>query len=225
MIDRNARNELAVLIRRYLDEQIKAFDLDEALESFCDSDDSGVRYVASTMWYHYDDCDDHLIVANKQQWDYFQRLLLLLESNSTVIQEHRRQWSVTQLIAALLLAACIGIAIRFGVGSHLLIFFVPFGLASIAISHFRRRIVERGPYYDIVTPFSSISDLRMAYDSALYFRKRQFPRHIETRLIRSPVTSAFWTCKMYVMWAVLAPAPLLVQCAPVSFEYPIVKPG
>lgn len=225
MIDRTARNNLAAWIRRYLDEQIKAFDLDEALDSFRDSDDSGVRYVARTMWYHYDDCDDHLVVANKQQWDYFQRLLLLLESNSTVIQEHRRHWSVTQLIAALLLAACIGIAIRFGVGSHLLILFVPFGLASIAISHCRRPIVERGPYDDIVTPFSSISDLRAAYDSALHFRKRQFPRRIETRLIRSPTMSAFWTCHMYVMWAILAPAPLLVQCAPVTLDYPVVKPG
>lgn len=225
MIDRNARNALAALIRRYLDEQIKAFDLDEALDAFRDSDDSGVRYVARTMWYHYDDCDDHWVVANKQQWDYFQRLLLLLESNSTVLQEHRRQWSVTQLIAALLLAACVGIAVRFGVGSHLLIFFVPFGLASIAISRFRRPIFERGAYDDIVTPFSSISDLRTAYDSARHFRKRQFPRRIETRLIRSPVTSAFWTCHMYLMWAILAPAPLLVQCAPVTFDYPVVKHG
>ncbi len=225
MIDRNARNDLADLIRRYLDEQIKAFDLDDALYPFCDSDDSGVRYVANTMWYHYDDCDDHLIVANKQQWDYFQRLLLLLESNSVVIQEHRKQWSVTQLIAALLLAVCIGIAIRFGIGSHLLIFFVPFGLASIAISHFRRPILERQPYDDIVTPFSSISDLRTAYDSARHFKKRQFPRHIETRSIRSPVVSAFWTWHMYIMWAILAPAPLLVQCAPVTIDYPVVKPG
>ena len=225
MIDRNARNDLATLIRRYLDEQIKAFDLDEALDPFRDSEDSGVRFVANTMWYHYDDCDDHLIVASKQQWDYFQRLLLLLESNSTVIQERRRQWSVTQLFAALLLAACIGLAFRFGVGYHLLVFFVPFGLASIALSHLRRPNVEPGPYDEIVTPFSSISDLRIAYDSARHFKKHQFPRHIDSRLIRSPFMSAFWTCHMYVMWAILAPAPLLVQCAPVTFDYPVVKPG
>ncbi len=225
MIDRNARYDLATLIRRYLDEQIKAFDLDDALDPFRDSDDSGVCYVANAMWYHYDDCDDHLIVASKQQWDYFQRLLLLLESNSTVIQARWRQWSVTQLLAALLLAACIWIAIRFGIGSHLLIFFVPFGLASIALSYFRRPNIERGPYDEIVAPFSSIGDLRAAYDSARGFKKRQFPRHIETRSIRSPVLTAFWTCHMYVMWAILAPAPLLVQCAPVTFDYPVVKPG
>ena len=225
MIDRDARNDLAALIRRYLDEQIKAFDLDESLDCFRDSDDSCVRFVATTMWYHYDDCNDHFIVASKPEWDYFQRLLLLLESNSTVIQERRRQWSATQLFAALLFAGCMWLAVRFGVGSHLLVFFIPFGLASIALSRFRRPLVYRGPYDDIVSPFSSIKDLRIAYDSAHHFTKRQFPRRIDSRRIRSPLMTGFWTLHYYVMWAILAPAPLLVQCAPISFDYPRVKPG
>lgn len=225
MIDRNARNDLAALIRRYLDEQIKAFEFDEALDTFRDSVDSGIRFVANAMWCHYDDCNDHLVVASKQQWDYFQRLLLLLESSSTVVQGHHRQWSVTQLFAALLLAACIGLAHRFGVGYHLLVSFVPFGLASIAISRFRQRRTKPGPYDEIVTPFSSVSDLRLAYDSAQHFKKHQFPHHTHSRLIRSPFMSAFWTCHMYAMWAIFAPAPLLVQCAPVTFDYPVVKPA
>jgi hypothetical protein len=37
MIDRDARNDLAALIRRYLAEEIKAFDLDEQLDRFRDS--------------------------------------------------------------------------------------------------------------------------------------------------------------------------------------------
>lgn len=84
MVDRDDRNDLAALIRRYLDEQIKAFDLDDSLERFRDSNDSAVRFFSSTMWDHYDDCDDHLVVATKPLWNYFQRLLLLLDSNSTV---------------------------------------------------------------------------------------------------------------------------------------------
>ena len=225
MIDREARNELAALIRRYLAEEIKAFDLDEQLDRFRDSYDSGVRFVATTMWFHYDDCDDHFVVASKPQWDYFQRLLLLIESNSTVTHERHRQWSISQLFAGLLVAACIWIAIHLGVGSHLLVFFVPFGIASIILSRFRRPVIAEGPFDAIITPFSSIGDLRIAYESAGAFRKRQFPRQIERRLIRSPLMSAFWTCHMYVVWAILAPVPLLLQCAPVSFNYPVVKPG
>jgi hypothetical protein len=225
MIDREARNDLAALIRRYLAEEIKAFDLDEQLERFRDSDDSGVRFVATTMWFHYDDCNDHFVVASKPEWDYFQRLLLLLESNSTVTHERHRQWSISQIFAGLLFAACVWIAIKFGVGSHLLVFFVPFGIASIILARYRRPVIAEGPFDAIVTPFASIGDLRIAYESAGTFRKRHFPRQIERRLIRSPLMSAFWTCHMYVVWAIVAPVPLLLQCAPVSFKYPVVKPG
>ncbi|MFO0820824.1 MAG: hypothetical protein U1A77_22945 [Pirellulales bacterium] len=225
IIDRDARNDLAALIRRYLDEGIKAFDLDDSLDLYRNSDDSVVRFVADTMWCFYDDCDDHLVVASKPQWDYIQRLLLLLESNSTVVNERHRQWSITQVFAGLLFGVCMWIVIRFGIGSHLLVFFVPFGIASIALSRFRRPTQDRGPFDAIVTPFSSIGDLRIAYESARGFRKRQFPRHIASRLIRSHFMSSFWACHMYVVWAILAPVPLLVQCTPVSFNYPIVKPG
>lgn len=67
MIDREARNDLVALIRGYLAEEIKAFDIDEQLERFRDSSDSGGRFVATTMWFHYDDCKDHLVVASKPQ--------------------------------------------------------------------------------------------------------------------------------------------------------------
>jgi hypothetical protein len=85
MVNRDDRNRLAELIRRYLDEDIMAFDFDEALDEFRESADDAVRFVSDALWYHYDDCDDHLVVLSKQEWNYFQRLLLLLESNSTVI--------------------------------------------------------------------------------------------------------------------------------------------
>ena len=40
------------------------------------------------------------------------------------------------------------------------------------------------PYNEILAPFSSISDLRAAHDSARHLRKRQFPRHIGSRFTR-----------------------------------------
>jgi len=225
MIARELRNDLAALIRRYLAEEIKAFDLDDLLDRFRDSDDSAVLFVANAMWFHYDDCNDHLVVASKPQWDYFQRLLLLLESNSTVTNERYRKWSVSQLVAGLLFAACIWIVFIFGFGAHLLVLFAPFGIASIILSRFRLPAIALGPFDAIITPFSSIGDLRIAYEAAPTFKKHQFPRHIEQRLIRSPLMSAYLTCPMYVMWAILAHVPLLAQCAPVSFNYPTVRSG
>src|SRR5690606_29691201 len=147
-------------------EQIKAFELDDALVRFHDSDDSAVCFVASAMWFHYDDCTDHWVVASKGEWDYFQRVLLLLESNSTATHKRYRQWSVAPVVPARLVGAAIGMAGHFGVGSHLFIFFVPLGLASIVVSRFRQPLVERSPYEEIVSPFSSLGDLRIAYKSA-----------------------------------------------------------
>lgn len=213
MVDRESRNHLARLIRRYLDEEIKAFDFDEALDEFRESNDDAVRFVADALWYHYDDCDDHLVVLTKPEWNYFQRLLLLLESNSTVRFTHSWNWSYLQLPAAALLLVCLGIIIRTGFGGHLLIFFIPFCICSIVISYLRRPNEELSPYDAIIMPFESLGDLRIAYENTP-FRKVRYPRELAKRMIRSPFMNWFWMIHSYICWAMLAPIPLLFQCFP-----------
>jgi hypothetical protein len=89
------RETLAELIRSFLASDITAFAFDEKLDPYRDSDDPVIYHVVNVVWYHYDDCDDHLVCFSKQQWDYFQRLLLVLSSNCRVETEFRRQWSFT----------------------------------------------------------------------------------------------------------------------------------
>jgi len=224
MIDRNARSKLASLIRRYLNEDIKAFDFDDALDDFRDSPDTGVAFVSDALWYHYDDCVDHLVVLSKPQWDYFQRLLLLLDSNSTVTTTRRRKWGLAQVGAAALLIACGCIIFRTGFGPHLFIFFIPFGVGSIVIDRLRRPAVQLGPYDAIVTPFGSIRDLRIAYTSTL-FRKRRYPELLDARKIRSLTMDAFGLAYLNIMWSILAPFPLLVQCLPTTVTVTTVNPA
>lgn len=70
-------------IRDYMAQTITAFQLDDALFRIADATQDGtVKVVAKQMWFHYDDCKDHNIVASKQIWDYFNRLLLLLKSEA-----------------------------------------------------------------------------------------------------------------------------------------------
>ena len=225
MIDRDARNRLSALIRQYLTDGIKAFALDEALDEFRFSTDPGVQFVANNLWYHYDDCVDHRIVASKPEWDYFQRLLLLLESNSTVSTKRHRQWSAPQIVAAIALAIYVFVAFQTGIGPHLFIFFAPLGLCSIAISYFRRYTRGTEPYDKYLVPFASIRDLRIAYTAAPSFRKTQYPKQLAARRVRSPMFSALIAALRYVMWAVLAPIPLLAQCYPTTFTFPRVKHG
>ena len=83
MIDRQARTEMCKVIRDYMAERIGALELGDELHCIAHATQDGtVKFVNKLMWYHYDDCKDHKIVASKQRWDYFNRLLLLLESEA-----------------------------------------------------------------------------------------------------------------------------------------------
>jgi hypothetical protein len=83
MIDRKARSEMSNVIREYMAEEVSAFQLDDELDRIAQATlDGTVKFVNKLMWYHYDDCKDHKIVATKWEWDYFNRLLLLLESEA-----------------------------------------------------------------------------------------------------------------------------------------------
>jgi hypothetical protein len=215
MIDRIARNRLAQLIRRYLNDQITAFELDESLDACHDSKDDAVRFVADALWYYYDDYDDHLVVMSKPQWNYIQRLSLLLESDSKVTFTKSWRWTHSQILAAVLFLLSMGVVAKSGFGLHLLIFFIPYGIGSIAISHFRRPVKPTGPYDAIVTPFESIGDLRVALNAASY-RKERYRAHLATRRIRSRSMDWFWLAYSYICWSMFAPIPLLFQCFPYS---------
>ena len=140
-------------------------------------------------------------------------------------QSDTAQWSATQIVAAIALAICVFVAFQTGIGPHLFIFFAPLGLCSIAISYFRRYTRGTEPYDKYLVPFASIRDLRIAYTAAPSFRKTQYPKQLAARRVRSPMFSALIAALRYVMWAVLAPIPLLAQCYPTTFTFPRVKHG
>jgi hypothetical protein len=80
--------------RDYTTEKTSVFGLDDALFSCC-SKDNMVEFVRKEMWLHYDDVKDHKIVATKLEWDFFNRFLLLLESDAEVeFVKTRRAWGV-----------------------------------------------------------------------------------------------------------------------------------
>ena len=83
MIDRSARNAMSKALGEYMAEEASAFELDDALDRLARSTEDGtVKFVRKLIWFHYDDLRDHKIVATKQEWDYFNRLLFLLESDA-----------------------------------------------------------------------------------------------------------------------------------------------
>lgn len=209
-----SRESLAELICSFLASEITAFAFDEKLDSYRESDDPVICHVVAAVWYHYDDCDDHLVCVSKQQWDYFQRLLLVLSSDCRVHTESSTRWSVKQLIAAVALCTFAYFGIQTGWGLHLLILSIPCGAISIVLSFWRSRHASPpDPYAPIIFPFATIADLATAYRLS-GFHKTQYPKHIGSRVIRSPFMAVFWQIHAYVVWLILSPIPLVFQTLP-----------
>src|SRR5450759_2567420 len=102
MFSRYDRDRLVEVIIRYLNEELTAFKLDEALSEIgVRTKDETVKQVVNLFWYHYDDVEDHKVVASKEEWDYFQRLLLVLKSDADIVVETgKRKWTARQAVAA-----------------------------------------------------------------------------------------------------------------------------
>lgn len=223
MVDRDARERLAALIRRYLGEEIKAFELDDALEAFRDSHDEAVSFTAAAMWNLYDDVTDHQVALSKEGWDYVQRLLLLLESDAAMSVTTSRQWHYTQAIAATLLLGCAAIVVHNGFEQHVILLFVPFGIGSILLSFLRSGEDPADPD-PRTAPFRSVRQLSRVRRSAR-FRKARHPAGVGKRTIRPPVLEAVMWLNVYFFWALFAPLPLLVQCFPPSMARVEVNPA
>ena len=214
LVKEPSRESLSRLIQAFLGSEITAFEFDERLDHFRDSSDPVIRHVVDAIWFHYDDCKDHVVCLSKQQWDYFQRLLLVLASDCRIDTQTNRSWSIKQLIALLSLGSFVYFALRLGWGNHLFLLNIPFGFVSVALSYWRRPTEQKhDPYQSIIFPFATFRDLETAYRSST-FRKTQYPKHLEARSIRSPFMAAFLQLQTYAMWLMLSPFPLLFQALP-----------
>jgi len=216
MTVREQRDELAGLMRCFLDGQITAFKFDELLDEFRESSDETVRYAIEGAWYHYDDCDDHLVTLSKPEWDFFQRLLLLLESDNTIEITTTRRWHWSQAVAFAALVGLLGLAIQIGWRSQLLVAAIPFGVVSVTISYVRARTRRDGPYEAILSPFASFAELKSTFASVTTFRKTRYPRTLEQRRIRSPLMNLVYQLQFFAAWLVFSPVPLLAQTFPVT---------
>ena len=215
-VDREARDRLVVTINRYLDEQISAFQFDDEIFDILDTTkDPTVGDVVGKLWYFYDDCKDHKVVLSKEAWDYLQRLILLLQSDSHVEFHKKRQWSVRQLIAAAALVLFGLSIIWLGIGRHLLAIAIPFGVVSILLSFWRNRsLPQPHPLEIAITPFSSVLELLRVRRRHLEFKKRKYPPHLKSRTIRFSFTNRTIWLQSYAAWLIFSPFVLLFQILP-----------
>ncbi len=218
MIDRNARNQMTEAIRSYMDEGITAFQFDDALtQTSRTTSDETVQTIRKVLWYHYDDCKDHKIVASKQQWDFFNRLLLLLESEGELeTGKSWYEWHPLQCVAAFLLLLYIITTYREGLGGHLIGFALPYGPPSMLLAWFNHRRERKNITTAEISliPFPTFGSLMAVRRRAAGFRKRAYPHAVAGRRIRDGVIEKLMWIQWLFIWCMFAPVALFFQMLP-----------
>lgn len=236
MIDRPARTQMAKAIRAFMAEETTAFQFDEKLSEIrAGTEDPTIATVGSALWFHYDDCQDHKVVLSKDEWDYFNRLLLLLESDAEIKSGASiRRWCPTQAVAAVLLVLFLVIAAPTGLGKHLLIYAMPFGPPSMLLSWLKTRR-QRKEYLKSeapLAPFPSLSSLRAARRSVKGFVRKHYSNAVAGRRVRDPITEKILLLPWALCWCAFSPVALLFQMLPerefqtdITFPQPPTTPS
>lgn len=109
MVDREKRDLLAEYINRFLNCEISAFDFDDKIFAI-KSEDKTIDWIIHSLWGFYDDCLDHNADLSKDAWDYIQRLLLILKSDSEILEVAKKRElkaGTCVLLSFVIIIACI----------------------------------------------------------------------------------------------------------------------
>lgn len=201
-----------------MNEEMTAFQFDDALtEASSATPDKTVQSIGRALWCHYDDCKDHKIVASKEEWDYFNRLLLLLESEAELqTTKSWREWHPLQAVAALLLLLFLVIASRVGFGEHLFAYALPFGPPSMLLAwlNSRRQRKTSSTAETALTPFPTVRSLLAVRRRVGGFVKHRYPKRIVSRRIRDPLIDKLMWVLWSIAWCMFSPVALFFQMLP-----------
>ena len=216
MIDREARNRMVAAIQSYMDESIASFQFDKTLRDIeNETEDETVQIVSNGLWYYYNDLTDHKIVASKEEWNCFNRLLLLLESDGeleTIASEF--QWHVNQAIAALFFLVFLAMGIYNGFSDTLFLYAIPLGLPSMLLAWLNSHRNEVTSMETALEPYPSVTSLLAVRRSVHGFKKKHYPKALNKRKLRDPITEALMQIVFLVCWSMFSPVVLFFQMLP-----------
>lgn len=173
-------------VRRYLAEETTAFDFDDEIFEI-KSDDPTIDYIRKALWMHYDDVTNHTVVLTKEGWDYFHRLMLVLQSNAQIEVTRQKRWSLMQLIPLIGIVVFGVCAYRMGISHELLAVTISLGIIAMLWTRWSiqsQTVLSRREI--AMTPFSSITELSAVRRSVPGFAKTPYPPGLHSKRIRSP---------------------------------------
>jgi hypothetical protein len=215
-VDREARDRLAAAAEEYLSEWTTSWEFEDQTDAIrFKTKDQTVRFIGHQFWLLLDDTKPSKVILARDAWNFVQRLLLILRSDSQILVQTVRVWSWHQLVALAALAWFAAFALQTGWGKHLLILSIPFGAVSILLSRSKRAVTDAELRKTLhLAPFGSLAEVFATRRQVSGFKKQQYPPHLGQRRMRSRFMEWFQYVPAYLGWSVVSPAILTIQLVP-----------
>ena len=220
VVDRDARDALIVATRSFMAGEIRSHEFDDRIEdAVMDTKDETARDVHLMLWGTYDDVSNHYIRVGKDGWDFYHRILLLLQSDAHVVNlpteyvGDRLRW-----VAAASLVLYVAAFLTLGFSAVTFVIIAMLAALSFVISTIRSKRDE-DPRIAAMTPFQSISEIYNVRKQVSNFTKQPYPERVRWGLYkRSWMEIEIWPpisfCICAPFWCALLPLILLAQCLP-----------
>ena len=222
MIDRAARNYIVEAIDAFTSGKITSRTFDaRLLDDAPKTRDRTVPIVAAELWVFYDDFIDHPARLSKPQWDYVQRLRLVLMSDAELCNSGK--WRARQPAAFAALVVLGAVAWFHGVDWNF--WLVDMFIGGIAVSAMHLPTLDRS--YTLrhrVIPFESFGEILALRRRVPEFRKQPYPRERPEKPLRGPIWSAVMTLTGMAALSVMAPVTLLICMLPPLSEIRVKRP-
>jgi hypothetical protein len=165
----------------------------------------------------HDDLKDHKVVASKEEWDSFYRLILVLRSDGHIETIKRKRWTARQFVACCSLLVFVLVGAISGFGTPLLVVTIALGGVSMGLAYWQLCLAN-GPYersQRSLSPFSSVSELLHVRRNVRQFRKQKYPSKLQRRRIRNPIVDYIMIALFYGIMGI----PLWLLCSPLALVF------
>ncbi|MFI4912905.1 MAG: hypothetical protein ACIAQZ_14680 [Sedimentisphaeraceae bacterium JB056] len=231
MVDRKERNDLIAAIKAYTNKEINAFRFDDIIMDEMEPHDDTVHELIHLLWCTYSDFKDYEVDLNC--WDFYQRTILLLESDAKLSVISNKTWNIRQLLAAISFGIYLYIALQIGWDFDLFKLLFPIGLTSILLHKWSQKSKERKykeemdkqPVKAETFPFASLSELRKTRSKVTKFKKDVLPYELKRKTYTAKQSSKSLLRKTLdmisenayiILWAMFSPFMLVYQIFPDS---------
>ena len=216
---RKDRKKLAAVLRAYLNDKLSFRELCEVTATLHESRDPTVAFVIERTGDELEGVIEDPDQLEKSDWDFLQRMLLLLDSNHHVVREYRWHWCYTQIVALAALFWVVWLLVGLGV-QWIVVATIPATLISLWLFRVRSRKIAR-PWQEQLEPFGTIEQLRQTYEAVPAFCKQRFPRQKNRGRISQALDGlglAFVFGWIFAMLVMSPPISLIVQLLPIYEE-------